>query len=95
MGYEKRFWGAEMRGLISYMEDLIKVIFTTTGQLPIEIWLNQGQHPYLKNLNDRLKVGTFEGSVQVYVSGEIKIGEPEYLLSLDKPSKKILFEREV
>jgi hypothetical protein len=82
-----------MRGLNEYLSDLIKTIFTATGRLPVEVWVNQAQHPYIKDLTDRRFIGIFD-LVQIHVSKEVEIGSPEYILNLDRPSQKIQFAKE-
>lgn len=82
-----------MRGLSEYVEGLIKKIFLANGTLPKEIWLNQKQHPYLKDFNDRQSIGVFD-LVQCYISKEIAINEPEFFIDINKPSIKMKFDKE-
>jgi hypothetical protein len=84
-----------MRGLSEYVEDLIKLIYETTGALPVEIFIRSDAHPYIKDFVNRQKIGTFD-LVTVYASTkDVQSGEVEYFLSIDKPSAKIKFETEV
>lgn len=83
-----------MRGLLEYISDLIKLIYKTTGALPVEIFICSDAHPYIKGFVDRQKIGMFD-LVTVYASTkDVQSGEVEYFLSIEKPSAKIKFDKE-